>query len=210
MLSLPKVLKFLFGIIRAKIIAVYLGTGGAGIIVQLQNILQNISGFTTPGMPDGMVRQLVSANAKKFQLGSCLLTTARLFGIWSFIQIGGHSMPVMNSGPLVFHSDRGAQYACNEFRTLLEGYVLVKRSMSRKGNCWDNAVAESFFKNLKMEWVYQKKYRTRMQAALSVFEYIESWYNPDRIHSALEMSIKDFNAINNEQKLYLNLLSENG
>jgi len=65
MLSLPKVLKFLFGIIRAKIIAVYLGTGGAGIIVQLQNILQNISGFTTPGMPDGMVRQLASANAKK-------------------------------------------------------------------------------------------------------------------------------------------------
>ena len=102
---------------------------------------------------------------------------------------------------LIFHSDRGIQYACNEFRTLLEGYGLVKRSMSRKGNCWDNAVAESFFKNLKMEWVYQKKYRTRMQAALSVFEYIESWYNTDRIHSALEMSIKDFNAINNEQKL---------
>ncbi len=63
---------------------------------------------------------------------------------------------------LIFYSDRGIQYACNEFKTLLEGYVLVKRSMSRKGNCWDNAVAESFFKNLKMEWVYQKKYRTRM------------------------------------------------
>ncbi len=80
-----------------------------------------------------------------------------------------------------------------------EGYGLVKHSMSRKGNCWDNAVAESFFKNLKMEWVYRKKYRTRMQDALSVFEYIESWYNTDRIHSSLEMSIKDFNAINNEQ-----------
>ena len=97
---------------------------------------------------------------------------------------------------LIFHSDRGVQYACNEFRNLLEGYKLVNRSMSRKGNCWDNAVAESFFKNLKMEWVYHKKYRTRFQAALSVFEYIETWYNSDRIHSTLQMSIKDFNEIN--------------
>jgi len=101
---------------------------------------------------------------------------------------------------LIFHSDRGIQYACNEFRKLLEGYSLVKRSMSRKGNCWDNAVAESFFRNLKMEWVYQKKYRSRMQAALSVFEYIESWYNTERIHAALEMSIRDFNKININQK----------
>jgi transposase InsO family protein len=102
---------------------------------------------------------------------------------------------------LIFHSDRGIQYASNEFRKLLDGYSLVKRSMSRKGNCWDNAVAESFFKSLKMEWVYQRKYRSKMQAALSVFEYIESWYNTDRIHSALEMSIREFNAINNNHKL---------
>ena len=102
---------------------------------------------------------------------------------------------------LIFHSDRGIQYASNEFRKLLDGYSLVNRSMSRKGNCWDNAVAESFFKNLKMEWVYQRKYRSKMQAALSVFEYIETWYNTDRIHSALEMSIREFNAINNNHKL---------
>ncbi len=102
---------------------------------------------------------------------------------------------------LIFHSDRGIQYACNEFRKLLDGFSLVRRSMSRKGNCWDNAVAESFFKSLKMEWVYQRKYRSKMQAALSVFEYIESWYNTDRIHSALEMSIREFNAINNNHKL---------
>jgi transposase InsO family protein len=107
--------------------------------------------------------------------------------------------PVMRE--LIFHSDRGIQYASKEFRKLLDGYSLVKQSMSRKGNCWDNAVAESFFKNLKMEWVYQQKYRSRMQAALSVFEYIESWYNTDRIHSALEMSIREFNAINNNHKL---------
>lgn len=102
---------------------------------------------------------------------------------------------------LIFHSDRGIQYASNEFRAQLDAYCLVKQSMSRKGNCWDNAVAESFFKNLKMEWVYQQKYRSRMQAALSVFEYIESWYNTDKIHSALEMSIKEFNAISNNHKL---------
>jgi transposase InsO family protein len=94
----------------------------------------------------------------------------------------------------------GIQFACNEFRNLLDGYQLVRRSMSRKGYCWDNAVADSFFMNLKVEWVYHKKYRSRMQAALSVFEYIESWYNTERIHATLEMSIKDFSQININQK----------
>lgn len=93
---------------------------------------------------------------------------------------------------LIFHSDRGVQYACNEFRNLLTGYSLVKRSMSRKGDCWDNAVVESFFKNLKVECVYQEKYRTKAQAALSIFEYIETWYNSGRIHTTLEMSIKEY------------------
>jgi transposase InsO family protein len=58
--------------------------------------------------------------------------------------------------------------------------------MSRKGNCWDNAVAESFFKTLKVECVYQHKYLTKEQAALSIFEYIETWYNRNRRHSALD------------------------
>ena len=93
---------------------------------------------------------------------------------------------------LIFHSDRGVQYACNEFRNLLTGYSLVKRSMSRKGDCWDNAVVESFFNNLKMECVYQEKYRSKAQAALSIFEYIETWYNSGRIHTTLEMSIKEY------------------
>ena len=96
---------------------------------------------------------------------------------------------------LIFHSDRGVQYACNEFRELLKGYKLVKRSMSRKGDCWDNAVAESFFKSLKVEWVYQCKYRTRLEAAVSIFEYIETWYNTRRIHTTLKMSISDYEEI---------------
>jgi transposase InsO family protein len=105
-------------------------------------------------------------------------------------------MAVMNrpiAQELIFHSDRGIQYACNEFKNLLASYKFVRQSMSRKGNCWDNAVAESFFKNLKVECVYQNKYRTREEAAISIFEYIEAWYNTGRIHTTLKMSMKDFN-----------------
>lgn len=97
---------------------------------------------------------------------------------------------------LLFHSDRGVQYACNEFRELLESYKNVERSMSRKGNCWDNAVAESFFKTLKVELVYQNRYETRKQAALAIFEWIETWYNTNRRHAALNnQTIMEFNQI---------------
>ena len=60
-----------------------------------------------------------------------------------------------------------------------------QQSMSRKGNCWDNAVAESFFKTLKTELIYQQAFKTRAQARLAVFEYIEVWYNQKRRHSSL-------------------------
>jgi len=86
---------------------------------------------------------------------------------------------------MIFHSDRGVQYACTEFRELLGAHKNVIQSMSRKGNCWDNAVAESFFKNLKTEWTNREKYQTTQQAAISVFEYIETWYNTRRRHSSL-------------------------
>lgn len=86
---------------------------------------------------------------------------------------------------LIFHSDRGVQYASEEFRTLLAKNPDIQQSMSRKGNCWDNAVAESFFKTLKCEWVYHHTYKTLHEAELSIFEYIECWYNTRRKHSAL-------------------------
>jgi transposase InsO family protein len=92
---------------------------------------------------------------------------------------------------LIFHSDRGVQYACNEFKNLLSSYRLVERSMSRKGDCWDNAVAESFFKTLKVEHIYHKSYKTFKEAELSVFEYIEAWYNVNRIHTTIRTSIKN-------------------
>lgn len=85
---------------------------------------------------------------------------------------------------LIFHSDRGIQYACDGFRKELAG-LPVLQSMSRKGNCWDNAVAESFFKTMKTEMVHHKEFNTREHAKLAVFEYIEIWYNRERRHSTL-------------------------
>ena len=86
---------------------------------------------------------------------------------------------------LIFHSDRGIQYACDEFSKILKANKLIIRSMSRKGNCWDNAVAESFFKTVKVEWIYTKTFANQEQAQLSIFEWIESWYNRRRRHSEL-------------------------
>ena len=87
---------------------------------------------------------------------------------------------------LIFHSDRGSQYASYAFTDIIKNYDgFVIQSMSRKGNCWDNAVAESFFKSLKIEWVYKHKYNYRSQAELSIFSWIETWYNKRRIHSTL-------------------------
>lgn len=86
---------------------------------------------------------------------------------------------------LIFHSDRGIQYASNRFRNRLNAYPLVQQSMSRKGNCWDNAVAESFFKSLKSEAIYPYRFKNKNEAKLAVFEYIETWYNRNRRHSAL-------------------------
>ena len=85
---------------------------------------------------------------------------------------------------LVHHSDRGVQYACGAYRALLAGHGIAC-SMSRAGDCYDNAVAESFFKTLKVELVYHERYATRAQATASIFEYVECWYNRRRLHSSL-------------------------
>jgi len=85
---------------------------------------------------------------------------------------------------LLWHSDRGSQYASLELRNLLKDRGITG-SMSRKGNCWDNAVAESFFGTLKKELVHHEIYETRMAAEKSIFEYIEVFYNRQRRHSTL-------------------------
>jgi transposase InsO family protein len=96
---------------------------------------------------------------------------------------------------LIFHSDRGSQYASYRFTNMIKKYNgLIKQCMSRKGNCWDNAVAESFFKSLKVEWVYKHSYDQKHEAELSVFTWIETWYNKRRRHSYLGYkTINEFN-----------------
>lgn len=85
---------------------------------------------------------------------------------------------------MIFHSDRGIQYACKRTVNYLKSYKF-KQSMSRKGNCWDNAVAESFFKSLKAELIYGQKLSGRDEMKLKIFEYIEIYYNKNRRHSYL-------------------------
>ncbi len=85
---------------------------------------------------------------------------------------------------LIHHSDRGVQYTSDNFQKLLKENQIIC-SMSATGNCYDNAVAESFFNSLKTECVYTNSYATRDQARQSIFEYIEVYYNNDRLHSTI-------------------------
>jgi transposase InsO family protein len=85
---------------------------------------------------------------------------------------------------VIFHSDRGSQYAGERVKELITKHGFLQ-SMSNKGNCYDNAITESFFKTLKTELVYFEKYQTRQQAHSSLFEYIEIFYNKKRRHSAI-------------------------
>jgi len=85
---------------------------------------------------------------------------------------------------LILHSDRGVQYRSGEYKQALEEQKIIP-SMSPKGNCWDNAVMESFFARLKVELIYVEKYKTLAEAYSSLFEYIEVFYNRIRRHSSL-------------------------
>ena len=93
---------------------------------------------------------------------------------------------------LIFHSDRGSQYCSNDFQKKLKNHGMLS-SMSRKGDCWDNSVAESFFGSLKTERVFDAVYRTRDDARRDIIDYIEMFYNSNRRHSYLGyLSPKDF------------------
>jgi putative transposase len=91
---------------------------------------------------------------------------------------------------VICHSDRGSQYASREFQNLLNGVDFVG-SMSRKGNCWDNAVVESFFGSFKTEVINGNLFRTRNEARRTIFEWIELFYNPTRLHSFLGYTSPD-------------------
>jgi putative transposase len=103
------------------------------------------------------------------------------------IALDALSMALQGRNPapgLVHHSDRGCQYASGDYRRILKDRGIVC-SMSRKGDCWDNAVAESFFATLKTELVYECNFATRAEATTAIFEFIEVFYNRERFHSSL-------------------------
>jgi transposase InsO family protein len=85
---------------------------------------------------------------------------------------------------LIHHSDRGVQYASSDYQRLLQSHYITA-SMSRLGDCYDNAAMESFWATLKKELVHHQKYSTHEQARQSIFKYIECWYNRKRRHSAI-------------------------
>jgi len=91
---------------------------------------------------------------------------------------------ITKNSKLIVHSDRGIQYACDDFRDLLDKYG-CRQSMSRKGDCWDNSPAESFFGTLKQELIYQDRFETRWEATEAIKEYIDIYYNYQRSHSTI-------------------------
>ncbi len=128
-------------------------------------------------------------------LASIMDLFSRLIVGWSMslslkaaIVIDALNMAIARRSPqagLIHHSDRGVQYASGEFREILDS-LGIESSMSRTGNCYDNAAKESFFHTLKTDLVHHEHYRTRDEARASVFEYIEAFYNRQRIHSTLD------------------------
>jgi len=112
----------------------------------------------------------------------------------------GLSMALVHRQPpqgLIFHSDRGVQYASGEFRHALENARLVA-SMSRRGNCYDNAAMEAFWSTLKLELIYRRQFENAAQVRQAIFDYIEVFYNRQRLHSALGYQTPaDFEAANN-------------
>jgi len=134
------------------------------------------------------------------------LCTRRIVG-WSMqktleksLTLNALHMAIQNRFPqerLIHHSDRGIQYACNSYQKILRQFK-IDCSMSRKGDCWDNAPIESFFGSLKTEMVYQRTFRTREEARQAIFKYIEVFYNRKRLHSSLGY----FSPVDYEQKQY--------
>ena len=114
------------------------------------------------------------------------------WSVWESLEAGGVVQALSRAlanrrhpWGVIHHSDRGIQYACHAFRRELKAAGLVA-SMSRRGNCYDNAVAESFFSSLKNEVVHHRNYQTRDEARTEIFEYIELFYNRKRLHQSLD------------------------
>ena len=125
-----------------------------------------------------IVLDLYNLEVIGWSIGNSLETNLVLKALDSAMKMVGPDAEV------VFHSDRGSQYASEAYRNFLKNKN-VTPSMSRKGNCYDNAYVESWFSSLKKEWIYRHQYETEDQLRALVFEYIEVWYNKKRKHSSL-------------------------
>ena len=125
-----------------------------------------------------VILDLANREVVGWSMSSYLGTDTLLKAFWSAVH------KCQPGEGLIFHSDRGVQYASGRFRRVLKSCRLVQ-SMSRKGDCWDNAPAESFFKTLKSELIGEYVYPTRTEAQQAIFEYIEVFYNRVRRHSYL-------------------------
>ena len=125
-----------------------------------------------------VILDLFSRMVVGWTISSSLSHEAVLKALWRAV---GRRRP----GPgVLFHSDRGIQFACKNFRNALAQMKFIQ-SMSRKGDCWDNAVAESFFRTLKTEWYYGNRLMNVRHAEEELFEYIELFYNGQRLHATL-------------------------
>lgn len=121
----------------------------------------------------------------KKAVGHAMRETMHTEIVTAAIEMAIRRQGIKDGSDLVAHSDRGSQYASAEYRSVLAQYKM-KPSMSRKGNCYDNAMVESFFRTLKVELVYTRKFKTKEEARSAIFEFIEVWYNRQRLHSSLD------------------------
>lgn len=118
-------------------------------------------------------------------VGHSMKSTLHTQLVLDAMDMGLKRQRITRDDEFVSHSDRGSQYAAEAHRSQLNSHG-IKASMSRKGNCYDNAFVESFFRTLKVELIYQRKFKTREEARRAIFKYIEVWYNRQRIHSSLD------------------------
>lgn len=106
-------------------------------------------------------------------------------GVMQAFKMAMKSSSSSSSAQIIFHSDQGSQYSSQDFKDLLSKHK-VKQSMSRRGNCYDNSIVESFFKTIKSELIWRRNFESKKELKLSIYNYIELWYNQERLHSSLD------------------------
>ena len=154
---------------------------GAKLPWSTQPYLWTLQGWLFLAVIIDLCSRKVVGWAMSHRINASLVEQALLMAYWRRKPLNG----------VIHHSDRGSQYASEHYQKLLESYGMIC-SMSRKADCWDNAVVESFFHSLKTEWIKDTVYSTRDQARHDVVDYIEMFYNSRRLHSFIGSNPNDF------------------